>query len=74
MNESIDKVPAKPQSQQASTYPATPRPYSGFDGLYIGGSWRPGKLGGKEIDKDPHSGETLAEIVTVRHTPANYPF
>jgi len=62
MNESIDKVPAKPQSQQTSTSPAAPRPYSGFDGQYIGGSWRPGKQGGKEVDKDPYSGETLAEI------------
>jgi len=36
--------------------------YSGFDGQYIGGSWRPGKHGGKNIDADPYSEETLAEI------------
>src|SRR5665213_3343902 len=40
-----------------------PRPYSGFDGQYINGSWRPGRQGGTLKDTDPYSGETLAEIV-----------
>jgi hypothetical protein len=28
---------------------------SGFDRQYGGGSWRPGKHGGKNIDVDPYS-------------------
>jgi aldehyde dehydrogenase (NAD+) len=40
-----------------------PRPYSGFDGQYINGSWKPGRQGGTLKDTDPYSGETLAEIV-----------
>lgn len=40
-----------------------PRPYSGFDGQYINGSWRPGRQGGTLKDTDPYLGETLAEIV-----------
>src|SRR5258708_21055107 len=37
--------------------------YQGFDGQYINGSWRPGKLGGVRFDTDPYSGTTLAETV-----------
>ena len=40
-----------------------PRAYVGFDGQHVGGSWRPGRQGGKLRDTDPYSGETLAEIV-----------
>jgi aldehyde dehydrogenase (NAD+) len=39
------------------------RPYSGFNGQYISGSWRPGKQGEIRKDTDPYSGEVLAEIV-----------
>ena len=39
-----------------------PLPYSGFDGQYINGSWRPGRQGGTLKDTDPYSGQTLAEI------------
>lgn len=39
------------------------RRYSGFDGQYMDGAWRPGKQGGIRKDTDPYSGETLAEIV-----------
>lgn len=39
-----------------------PRPYTGFDGQYIGGSWRPGRQGGMLLDTDPYTGATLAEI------------
>ena len=39
------------------------RPYSGFNGQYISGSWRPGKQGEIQKDTDPYSGEVLAEIV-----------
>jgi aldehyde dehydrogenase (NAD+) len=46
----------------------TPAPYEGFDGQYIGGNWRPGSLGTKSIDKDPYSGEVLAEIVECNQT------
>jgi hypothetical protein len=35
----------------------TPERYEGFDGQYIGGSWRPGRIGMKAIDRDPYSGE-----------------
>ena len=37
--------------------------YSGFDGQYIAGAWRHGRQGEVEIDNNPYSGETLAEIV-----------
>src|SRR5579863_9883693 len=40
-----------------------PAVYQGFDGQYIDGSWRPGKLGGVRVDTDPYSGATLAETV-----------
>src|SRR5260370_3968691 len=40
-----------------------PALYQGFDGQYINGSWRPGKLGGVRVDTDPYSGATLAETV-----------
>lgn len=51
-----------PQTKPTSTSPATPRRYSGFDAQYIAGQWRPGRQGGKRIDTDPYSGETLVEI------------
>jgi aldehyde dehydrogenase (NAD+) len=43
---------------------ATGRPsrYSGFDGQFIGGSWRPGRRGKNLKDADPYTGETIAEI------------
>jgi aldehyde dehydrogenase (NAD+) len=40
-----------------------PALYRGFNGQYINGSWRPGKLGGVRVDTDPYSGATLAETV-----------
>ncbi len=60
---SISTAHAGPQTTQSHTSPGAPTRYSGFDGQYINGSWRPGKQGEKEIDTDPYSGETLAEIV-----------
>jgi aldehyde dehydrogenase (NAD+) len=51
-------------TDRASAAPdAGSRPYSGFDGQYINGAWRPGKQGGVLKDTDPYSGDTLAEIV-----------
>src|SRR5581483_3576959 len=51
---------------QLDTLPeiATGRPtrYSGFDGQFIGGSWRPGRRGKNLKDADPYTGETIAEI------------
>jgi aldehyde dehydrogenase (NAD+) len=47
---------------------ATPKCYTGFDGQYIGGSWRPGKHGTTEVDTNPYSGETLAQIVQADKT------
>ncbi|TCN42456.1 aldehyde dehydrogenase (NAD+) [Rhodococcus sp. SMB37] len=37
-------------------------PYIDFDGQYIAGAWRPGRLGRTGVDTDPYSGTTLAEI------------
>jgi aldehyde dehydrogenase (NAD+) len=48
---------------KTTTNGCTPRPYSGFEGQYINGSWRPGRQGGKLKDTDPYSAETLTEIV-----------
>ncbi len=42
---------------------SAPKRYAGFDGQFIGGSWRAGKEGSKEIDSDPYSGDVLTEIV-----------
>src|SRR5258708_11609762 len=56
--ESVREVPFPGQSG-----PKVPAPYQGFDGKYINGSWRPGKLGGVRVDTDRYSGATLAETV-----------
>jgi len=48
--------------EETKVYSAVTSPYTGFDGQYIGGLWRPGKQGGKIVDTDPYSGETLTEI------------
>ena len=42
---------------------SSPAGYAGFDGQYIDGAWRPGREGSREVDTNPFSGETLAEIV-----------
>lgn len=49
-------------STQLAPGGVAPRPYSGFDGQYIDGAWRPGRQGSILKDTDPYSGETLAEI------------
>ncbi|HJZ18110.1 MAG TPA: aldehyde dehydrogenase family protein [Stellaceae bacterium] len=54
--ESSQKVPVYEQS-------GAPALYEGFDGQYIDGSWRPGKLGRLQVDTDPYSGATLADTV-----------
>ncbi|HZP64637.1 MAG TPA: aldehyde dehydrogenase family protein [Terriglobales bacterium] len=36
--------------------------YSGFDGQFIDGHWRPGHRGRTSKDTDPYTGETVAEI------------
>ncbi len=41
---------------------ATPVPYEGFTGQYINGAWRGGRHNLTEIDVDPYTGETVAEI------------
>ena len=41
----------------------SPAAYRGFGGQYIDGSWRPGRHGGVQVDTDPYSGATLAEMV-----------
>src|SRR5690242_12590102 len=60
---SISTAHAGPQSKESNTSPPAPTRYTGFEGQYINGSWRPGKQGEKEIDTDPYSGATLAAIV-----------
>jgi aldehyde dehydrogenase (NAD+) len=47
----------RPEALQGST-----RRYSGFEGQFINGAWRPGRSNRKWTDTDPYSGETLAEL------------
>jgi aldehyde dehydrogenase (NAD+) len=47
---------------QAEAVSSKPSAYSGFNGQYINGAWRPGRRGTTLKDSDPYSGETLAEI------------
>ncbi len=63
MSAARSTIVAGSQSQKLKTLSTAPRRYTGFDGQYIGGSWRPGRQGQKEIDTDPYSGEILSEIV-----------
>ena len=49
--------------KRGATRSDSPRVYTGFDGQYINGSWRPGGQGKKLKDTNPYSGETVAEIV-----------
>jgi aldehyde dehydrogenase (NAD+) len=37
-------------------------PYSGFDGQYIDGAWRPGRSGHSLNDTDPYTGQSVARI------------
>jgi aldehyde dehydrogenase (NAD+) len=37
-------------------------PYAGFDGLSIGGTWRPGKGERTLKDHNPYTGEVILEI------------
>src|ERR1700674_5641508 len=46
----------------------TPKRYENFDGQYINDFWRAGSLGSKLSDKDPYSGEVLAEIIEFNHS------
>jgi aldehyde dehydrogenase (NAD+) len=46
----------------AESIKAQPRPYSGFDLLFINGTWRPGSIVKTVKDTDPYTGETLLEI------------
>src|SRR5258706_6240581 len=59
----MSTVISQAKEKQDSISPAASKRYSGFDGQYIAGSWRPGKQGEKRVDIDPYSGETLTEIV-----------
>jgi aldehyde dehydrogenase (NAD+) len=49
------------RSRQLRTIPAS-KPYSGFEGQYIGGALRSGRSGRPSKDTDPYNGETVAEI------------
>ena len=51
------------QTAPVMTEQSAPARYQGFAGQYIAGIWRPGRGGQGEIDLNPYSGETLAEIV-----------
>src|ERR1700752_5292536 len=59
MSETTSNLARQPGGAQSSP----PAPYKGFDGQYIGGSWRPGKIGTKVVDRDPYPGEVIAEII-----------
>jgi acyl-CoA reductase-like NAD-dependent aldehyde dehydrogenase len=59
MPDSTSNLARHPRGAQSSA----PAPYEGFDGQYIGGSWRPGRIGTKVVDRDPYSGEVVAEII-----------
>jgi aldehyde dehydrogenase (NAD+) len=39
-------------------------PYTGFDGQYIGGEWRPGSAGALLTDQNPYTGEAVAHLST----------
>jgi aldehyde dehydrogenase (NAD+) len=52
-------TPSAPLARASAA--ATP-PYGGFDGQYIGGTWRPGRGIGSLADHNPYSGEVIAEI------------
>jgi aldehyde dehydrogenase (NAD+) len=52
-------ISTSPETKKQSA----PTRYSGFDGQFIGDSWRAGREGNKEIDSDLYSGEVLTEIV-----------
>jgi aldehyde dehydrogenase (NAD+) len=41
---------------------APPAAYSGFENQPIGGEWRAGRSGKRNVDVDPYSGKTLVEI------------
>ena len=58
----------KSRDQHTAPSSNAPKPYTGFEGQYIDGSWRPGRDGSIEVDKDPYSGETLTEIVQADQT------
>ena len=56
---------AKPAGNSRVAESLTPERYEGFDGHYIGGSRRPGRIGTKAIDGDPYSGEVQAGMTHV---------
>jgi aldehyde dehydrogenase (NAD+) len=50
------------QIETLSENATSPSRYSGFDGQFISGSWRPGRRGKTLKDTDPYTGEPIAEI------------
>jgi aldehyde dehydrogenase (NAD+) len=59
---------------RANASESCPAPYQRFDGQFIAGSWLPGKGGCAQVDSDPYSGETLAEISTANVDDLNRAF
>ena len=45
--------------------------YSGFNGQFINGRWRPGGSGRTLRDRDPYTGDTLAEIAMADNSDLN---
>ncbi len=45
-----------------SQTPASPAAYSSFESQPIGGEWRAGRAGKRNVDIDPYNGKTLVEI------------
>jgi hypothetical protein len=61
----------KPRPKPTQQKPAAPPRYTGFDGQFIDGSWRPGRQGSKRKDLDPYSGETVTEIALASQSDLN---
>jgi aldehyde dehydrogenase (NAD+) len=69
MVSTIESAREAPVSEQSGA--RVPALYRGFDGQYIDGSWRPGRLGGVQVDINPYSGATLAETVMANRNDLN---
>ncbi|UCM89442.1 aldehyde dehydrogenase family protein [Streptomyces marincola] len=48
-------------TRSGGAHPA-PDPYTGFDSMPVGGTWRAGRAGRTKADHDPYTGEELTEI------------
>src|SRR5438270_8962663 len=58
----LGKIAVATQIETISENATSPSRYSGFDGQFIGGSWRAGRRGNNLKDTDPYTGEPIADI------------